>query len=200
MEDFQAFTVKFPARTNVLYSLVGISQAFDPEDTTVKQPLVLKTPAIWDTGASCTVITRDTATKVGLISTGKTQVTGVNHVSEENTYLVNIYLPNHVCIAYLKIVEAPALAGGAGILIGMDIIGSGDFSVYTDNGKTIMTYRFPSIGGIDFVQEANNIRNQKAILQNFEEQRKKRKHSFKKEKQKRKKERKLHRKHKKNRR
>lgn len=175
MLDFQAFTVKFSSRTNILFSDIGVSQAFDPKVPVKDKPQIISTKAIWDTGASCTVISSEFARRVGLISTGKTMVTGVNHVSEENTYVVNIYLPNHVCIGYLKIVEAPALAGGAGILIGMDIIGSGDLSVYTEDGKTIMTYRFPSIGGTDFVQEASKIRTQRTILQNIDEQRKKRK-------------------------
>lgn len=200
MLDFQAFTVKFSARTNILFSTVGISRAFDPKVTIVNQPQVMNTQAIWDTGASCTVISKELAIRVGLIPTGKTKVTGVNHISEENTYLVNLYLPNKVCIAYLKIVEVPALIGGAGMLIGMDIIGSGDFSIYAEDGKTIMTYRFPSIGGTDFVQVAGNIRSQRAISQKIEKQIKNRKLLSKKEREKRKKARKNRRKQKKNRR
>jgi len=52
----------------------------------------------------------------------------------------------------------------------MDIIGAGDFSVYAENNQTVMTYRYPTIGGVDFVKEADNIRAQKDILQKIENQ------------------------------
>lgn len=137
MQDFQALTVKYSARTNVLFSDAGVSQPFDSNNITVNQFPILNTKAIWDTGASCTVISKQFAQQIGLIPTGKTTITGVNHETEENTYLVNIYLPNKVCFAFVKIAEVPALSGGAGLLIGMDIIGSGDFSAYTEKGKTV---------------------------------------------------------------
>jgi hypothetical protein len=190
MQDFKAFTVRFPARMNVLFSTVGVSQAFDPKINAKDEPVVTELKAIWDTGASCTLISKEYAVKIGLIPTGKTTITGVNNRTLENTYQVNIYLPNKVCLIFVKIAEAPALAGGAGMLIGMDIIGSGDFSVYNEDGKTVMSYRFPSIGGEDFVKLASSIRNQKEILLKIEEEKRNRKQLSKKERLKRKKKRK----------
>lgn len=185
MEDFQAFTVRYSGRTNVLISKVGVSQAFDPEATT-NRPQITELKSIWDTGASCTLISKQYATQIGLIPSGKTTITGVNHTTEENTYLVNVYLPNKVCLTYVQIAEAPALSDDAGMLIGMDIIGSGDFSVFTEDGKTVMSYRFPSVGGADFVREAGNIRSRREILQPIEEQAKYRKPISEKEREKRK--------------
>lgn len=186
MQDFQAFTVRYSGRTNVLFSQVGVSQAFDPNTVTQNHPAIKDVTSIWDTGASCTVITKQVAGELGLIPTGKTKVSGVNNTTEENTYLANVYLPNKVAITFVKIVEVPGLTGGAGILIGMDIIGSGDFSVYTEDGKTVMTYRYPTIGGVDFVQEAGNIRSQRATMQKIEDQRSSREILSDKERQKRK--------------
>lgn len=196
MQDFQAFTVKFPARSNVLFSKVGVSHPFDPKvGTTTVTPPVTELNAIWDTGASCTLISKEYATKIGLIPTGKTTITGVNNSTLENTYQVNVYLPNKVCLVFVKIAEAPALAGGAGMLIGMDIIGSGDFSVYNEDGKTVMSYRFPSLGGEDFVKLAGNIRSQRDILQKIEEIKNKRKPLSEKERLRRKQKRKQKRHH-----
>jgi len=200
MQDFKAFTVRFRGRTNVLFSEVGVSQAFDPKVTTINQPPITYLNAIWDTGASCTIISKEYAIKVGLVPTGKTTITGVNNSTLENTYQVNVYLPNKVCLVFVKIAEAPALAGGAGMLIGMDIIGSGDFSVYSEDGKTVMTYRFPSIGGTDFVVEANSISSRRAIMQKIDEERINRKPLRKKERLKRKQQRKSKKRHKKNKR
>lgn len=189
MKDFQAFTIKYNGLTNVLFGQVRVSQAYDPK-LTINPPTIMETRAIWDTGASCTVITKKLATQVGLIPTGKTTITGVNHTTEENTYLVNVFLPNGVCLGFVKIAEVPGLTGGAGMLIGMDIICSGDFSIFTDNGKTVMTYRYPSVGGIDFVVEAGNIKSSRAIMQKIEVQQKNRKPLSAKEIRKRKQERK----------
>ena len=174
MQEFQALTLKFNGRTNVLLGTVGMSQAFDPQITQANRPQQVNVNAIWDTGASCTVITKIVATRIGLISTGKTIVNGVNSEAEANTYFVNVYLPNGVCIYNLKIVEAERLAG-ADILLGMDIIGMGDLSVYNEDGKTVMSYRIPSIGGADFVVEAGNINAHKAVRQQIEIQKNARK-------------------------
>lgn len=67
---------------------------------------------------------------------------------------------------YVRIVEVPGIVG-AGILIGMDIIGMGDLSVFTELGKTVMTFRTPSIGGEDFVAIADRINRERALLDKF---------------------------------
>lgn len=185
MKDFKAFTVKFSGRTNVLFCDVGVSQAFDFNIITTNRPPITTIRSIWDTGATCTVISKKLATQIGLIPTGKTTITGVNHSTLENTYLVNVYLPNKVAIMFIKIAEVPAITGGAELLIGMDIIGSGDFSVYTEDEKTIMTYRFPSIGGEDFVATEDTIRRNQALAKKFEDERNSRKPISEKERQKR---------------
>lgn len=190
MQDFQAFTVRFSRKTNVLFVKVGISQAFDPTISAIDKQQIQELLSIWDTGASCSIISKQYAKKIGLITTGKTTITGVNNTTIENTYQVNIYLPNKACITFVKIAEAPALSGGAGMLIGMDIIGAGDLSVYTEDEKTVMSYRNPSIGGTDFVKLADNIKRERGLIIKIEDQSKNRKPLSKKEKQKRKQKRK----------
>lgn len=200
MQDFQAFTIKFSARTNVLFSRVGVSEAFNLNSDPKNHKPITEILSIWDTGASCSVITKKMAERIGLIPTGRTTITSVNLAKEENTFLVNIFLPNKVCMVYVKIAEVPDLTNNAGMLIGMDIIGSGDFSVYTKNGKTVMSYWYPSIGGTDFVVEAGNIRSNRSAIQKIDEQRMKRRPLSKKEMRKRKQERKNKKRHNKNKR
>ena len=45
------------------------------------------------------------------------------------------------------------------LLIGMDIIGLGDFAVTNANGKTTFSFRVPSVREIDFIPDAqeNNV-------------------------------------------
>ncbi len=42
---------------------------------------------------------------------------------------------------------------GLGVLIGMDIIGLGDFAISNHGGKTVFTFRAPSSKVIDFITE-----------------------------------------------
>ena len=70
-----------------------------------------------------------------------------------DTYLVNITLPNGVRFPGVRVSEGKI--AGADILIGMDIISSGDFALTNRDGKTTFTFRYPSIADIDFVQEAS---------------------------------------------
>jgi hypothetical protein len=88
----------------------------------------------------------------GLVSTGRTKVTGVHGESEVDTFLVNITLPNSV-----GFVGVPVTIGdfgkGADVLIGMSIINTGDFAVTNFNGLTKFSFRFPSEVHIDFVEE-----------------------------------------------
>ena len=190
MVDFQAFTIKYSSRTNVLFSDVGISFSYNPRENGASKPPIYNVRAIWDTGATCTVITKEFAKEIGLVPSGKTEVTGIGKVSTlEDTFFVNIYLPNKVCIMNLRIAQVDRIAGNGKMLVGMDIIGSGDFSVYTENNQTVMTYRFPTIGGNDFVKEADNIRINRDILQKIEQQKNARKPVINKLKKKRKQER-----------
>jgi len=44
---------------------------------------------------------------------------------------------------------------GADALIGMDIIGRGDFAISNFEGKTAFTYRTPSVAKTDYVEAMN---------------------------------------------
>lgn len=44
-----------------------------------------------------------------------------------------------------------------GIIIGMDVISHGDFSVTNQNDKTCFSFRFPSQRKVDFVKEHQDI-------------------------------------------
>jgi hypothetical protein len=67
--------------------------------------------------------------------------------------LVNLYLPNQVRV--LKVLVAEGIPGGADMLIGMDIIGLGDFAVSNYNNKTVFSFRMPSMDTIDFCKSSH---------------------------------------------
>lgn len=145
------FTVKHTGRVLVLTSEVEIFPAFLP--TTASVPSPKKYRAIYDTGATHSSVSPQVVSDLALPSIGATQV-GVGGGSVTTTiHLVNIALPNRVMFSMMR-VAALELHHGMDVLIGMDIIGSGDFAVTQHQGTTMFSFRFPSHEEIDFVVQS----------------------------------------------
>ena len=108
--------------------------------------------ALWDTGATNSVISQSIVDKCGLVPTGVTPVHHADGTSLQETYLVNIGLPNGVAYSAKPVTKAQ-LTGGIEALIGMDIITTGDFAVTNFEGRTKFTFRVPSLEHFDFVPD-----------------------------------------------
>lgn len=116
---------------------------------------VIITEGIWDTGATNSVITKEAAAALGLKPIQKANVRGVHGIKEVNVYYVNITLNNKSITLDALVTECDELSANneIGMLIGMNIITMGDFSLTSFNGNTIMSFRVPSQGYVDFVEE-----------------------------------------------
>lgn len=150
------FTTYYGGLVNVLTNQVGL--AVPPTAGVQQLPIkVVQFQAIWDTGATGTVITKKAAADLGLSPTGQTVTIGVHGPKQVNTYIVNLHLPNKTTVDFVEVTECDALSsdGSSHILIGMNVIGLGDFAVTNRDGKTVMTFCMPSIRRIDFVEEYN---------------------------------------------
>jgi hypothetical protein len=108
---------------------------------------------IWDTGATSSVITAKVIADLSLAPTGRTRVRTVNGDRDSGVFLVDIELPMGVAIQSVQVTEGTVF--DADVLIGMDIIGMGDFSITNVGGNTTMSFRVPSVREIDYVVEAN---------------------------------------------
>ncbi len=107
--------------------------------------------AIWDTGATNSVIAHRVVEKLDLISTGLTEVFQVNGPSFlANTYLVRVMLPNDLEFHDILVTSSDLAGDDADVLIGMDIISQGDFAITHPNGMTKFSFRYPSEADIDF--------------------------------------------------
>ena len=71
-------------------------------------------------------------------------------------YLVDIYLPNRIRFTSVVADKMEDVNAGVAVecMIGMDIIRHGDCSVSHRNGKTMFSFRVPSLGGVDYVELA----------------------------------------------
>lgn len=108
--------------------------------------------AIWDTGAMKSCITKRIAEDLSLIPIGRTTLGTANGSTVADTYFVDIGLPNGVMVPKV-LVNCADLGEGLDVLIGMDIISLGDFSITNLNGRTTFSFRIPSVTEVDFVEE-----------------------------------------------
>lgn len=98
-----------------------------------KEPV--KCNAIWDTGATSSMISANAAKKLMLAPIGLTQIAGVHGISNAKTYLVDVVFGNGFTLHDIKVSEASDF-GGFDFLVGMDIISRGIMSLDgVTNGK-----------------------------------------------------------------
>ncbi len=150
-----AFRTAYNGITNVLITDCEIGLPLATNPLPEKQFFPFK--AIWDTGATNSVITENVVKKVSLPPTGKIMARGVHGEKRVNTYFVDIRLPNHVCITSVKVSEGK-LMGNVDVLIGMDIIQAGDFAIANAAGKTTFSYCFPPHKNpIDLLEKSESV-------------------------------------------
>ncbi len=151
-KNYLAFTNKYNGLTRQLSTQCGVSDAIplksgDPIPASAKEY-----EAVWDTGATTTVITAKVAKDLGLKPIGLTTSHHAGGTEEVNSYLINVYLPNNIRVVGVRVVEA-VLVGNLEMLVGMDIISLGDFSFTNFGGKSTFSFRIPSIKQVDYVAE-----------------------------------------------
>lgn len=154
---FQAFTVECPGIADRIITELHVGPGFDPANPPATLPNFVKTQALWDTGATRSVISQAVAKQLGLVPTGATNVNHAGGVSVSPTYIVNLGLPHQVGVAGVVVTEFPESVQ-MGAIVGMDVICLGDFALTNVNGKTRMSFRMPSCEVVDYVVTANRLR------------------------------------------
>ena len=141
-----AFFNNFEIRKNVIQTVCHVSSPFDSstQNTQVN--------AIWDTGATLTAINPSLALQLGLLTVGRKPVRGVHSEQEVNEYIINLTLPNKLEIKNIPVV---AIDIGSDVLIGMDIIGAGDFVICRGQ---YFSFVYPSFDNpMNFVDKGNSV-------------------------------------------
>jgi len=158
-QSSSSFTVRSNGGTlRVLQTLCRVAEAFDPA-APQPHPQFQGFQAIWDTGATNSVITQNVVDALRLQPTGMTRVQSFDSTKMSETYLVNIALLNNVAVPHVKVTKG-SIAVGIDVLIGMDIITIGDFAITNRGGVTVFSFCAPSQRCLDFVQEHNNAQKQ----------------------------------------
>jgi hypothetical protein len=150
--SFQALTVRSTGRASQIISDLSVCAAYDPKSPPSPIPERASTKALWDTGASKSVISQPLARQLGLKAAGATNVSHAGGSSISPTYLVNFFLPTGVGILGVLATEFPGHIN-FGAIIGMDVITLGDFSITNVDGRTCMSFRTPSLQIVDYVAD-----------------------------------------------
>ena len=112
--------------------------------------------ALWDTGATNSMITRRVVDDLGLTSEGYARILHVAGVEEK----VPRFFVNLVVLAGLHFPGLSVMQGelhGTDVLIGMDIINRGDFAISNRNGATTFSFRIPSVEDFDFAAQDSSL-------------------------------------------
>jgi len=132
-----AFKQDYPSlsfRLTTAADVVGVSTGLTQKAT--------KVTALWDTGAMRSAITPAVAQSLNLIPFDRVKVNGINNVSMANVVKVSIGLPNLVMVQEINVMVCN-LVKEIDLLIGMDIILLGDFSISNGGGKTLFSFAIP---------------------------------------------------------
>ena len=151
--DYKAFSVNSHGLLRVIKTKANVTLARSIASARKIPFKDVEVDAIWDTGATNTSISQEVAKKLNLQPLGKTPVVSAGKKYISNIYRVDILLPQKVAVLDLPVTEALSIDESE-ILIGMDIITLGDFSVTNAGGKTCCSFRLPpDIKHIDYVEE-----------------------------------------------
>jgi len=98
--------------------------------------------ALWDTGATGSAITPALSKSMNLIPIDRRKVRGVNDTRIVDLVKVSIGLPNLVMVKEVNVLVCN-LNPKFDMVIGMDIILLGDFSISNGGGKTLFSFAIP---------------------------------------------------------
>ena len=120
-----------------------VSKAFNPACGVPDYPRIAF-DAMWDTGATKSVISQRVVDALELkpIRSGFTQ--GVHGMGTSKAYVVNLYLPDGISMSEWTVIGVDPGDVWYDLIIGMDLISLGDFSVRNVNGKTEWSFSYCS--------------------------------------------------------
>lgn len=109
--------------------------------------------ALWDTGASLTCISTQLADKLGfpIVDSMTIRVADGKEV-QSNVYCIQLRMGSFV-VPYVMAAALDMDGSEHDVIIGMDFMVNGDTSISHYGGRTVLTFRQPSLETVDYVKE-----------------------------------------------
>lgn len=132
MESKALFSITFHAPVTQLFSYVSIINPITGQSK--------KVMALWDTGCTMSVITAPVARFLQLHQKGVSTFRGLGTVRQKPTYSVLIQFQSNSPSVPLHVVETDFIEEEIEMLIGMDIISTGDLLITQREGRTAFSF------------------------------------------------------------
>lgn len=173
-QQYSAFTLRGIGRLNMLITEVDVGFSESRAKVLGLPCAPTRIKALWDTGASTSSISGAFADRVGIPALDFTRIHGAGGVHDSRVFRVDLTIPGtQVHVTDVQATEF--VAHDFDMLIGMDIITLGDFSVTNADGKTVFSFRVPpDIFPIDYVAMVGSGKEAKAAIERFKKKQKRR--------------------------
>lgn len=145
------FTQTYNGITRRIITDCYVSESIDPDEPSTEIGNKTKYKALWDTGATISMIDQKVAKDLELLPSNMGRIYHANGSDIVPRHKVCLTLPNGVSYPNIDVFEGKL--DDCDVLFGMDIISKGDFSITYKDGKTIFSIQMPSTHTIDFVDE-----------------------------------------------
>jgi len=106
-----------------------------------------------DTGASCCMISGRMGKKLWLVPVGRIPVMTPAWQSDHNQYVTCLLLPDNYMTDLLYVTEWPIDLQGFDVLIWMDVLSKGDFTMTKRSWNTLISFIAPSQDPIDLAHK-----------------------------------------------
>jgi hypothetical protein len=134
MPNHAAFRNEYQVLPNQLLSDIEVVSVDDPSNHKIYK-------GVWDTGATQTMITPKIFNELKLTVIDTAVVQEVNSLMKAPVVLISLILPNGIRVSNIRATVSEIQ--GVDMLIGMDLIQLGDFSISNFEQKTVFTFAIP---------------------------------------------------------
>jgi predicted aspartyl protease len=147
--DIYALTESHNSVVSAIFSDVGIRKPVslgESDDFWVR--------ALWDTGATNSAISDKMAKKLKLPYTDFVAIYTAVGIIQAPIYSVRLLFQNDLLFEQVEVVQFTGTdTEDCDLIIGMDIMTLGDVAITNLNGKTVFSFRVPSLHLVDFEKE-----------------------------------------------
>lgn len=154
---YKAITVQ--STQGVFSDIITDAGVSEPVEDISNRPPGLKTywtNCLWDTGATHSAITKETASALNLIPSGEARIVYGSGVAITKYYTVALTLPNLLFLPEIWVTESDS-DDGFGVIIGMDIISMGDFAITNVNNISTFSFCVPGLEMIDYQRKISEM-------------------------------------------
>lgn len=127
----KTFTLLYDKEKPILYSYAKI---------TIGDTVIATDKAMWDTGATITVISHAMALKVDAAPNDSGTSISATDRNDADIYLATVELPGGIIFHDVEVWDVDLADHGAEVIIGMDIISQGRLVVETVNGIPMFSF------------------------------------------------------------